>query len=153
MNAPFGGKCWESGGGGGAYTCALACVCSFRPHFKHSAAHTLSSISREWKSSRIFHRTQADRNYCKKRQRRGLKMPPPLQTRHQIYYFTYKSFDVNTKSPDCRPESRLRGLKRTQANVCQEWSAGCRDTQEALTQLANTSEHTPFIKYRFPLSH
>lgn len=84
---------------------------------------------------------------CCKRQQHGAKNP---HNRYQIYYFTHKSFDINAKSANCWPENGLKGLKKTEPKVCQE----CRDKQEeALTQLAHASEHTPLIIYRFPRSH
>lgn len=70
-----------------------------------------------------------------------------------MYFSTHYSPDINTKSAS-RPENKAEGLKSPEPRVCQEWPVSRRgDDEEALTQLAYTSEHTPLVIYRFPPSH
>lgn len=70
-----------------------------------------------------------------------------------MYFSTYYSFDIYTKS-SVLSWKQAEGLISLEPRVCQKWPVSCRDDEEeALTQLAHTSEHTPLVIYRFPPSH
>lgn len=117
------------------------------------------SSSWEWKSSWIFQRHQADRNnWTTAKSSNGgwegyykSRLPLKPDTRFIILPTRVLMSTLNQLTAGLR--TGWRGLKAHKPKCARNGLQAAETQEEALTQLANTSEHTPFIKYRFPLSH